>query len=132
MTGSVDLTGGKLFLTTAALRHKLTLKVQALAMGAVVDCSGRAVQYHFVLSILTQKLAHMYGFWGKRETLTPDDLRDYSEAVDRFRECWTALKWRGTPWVHWVCAHSTHFLFTHRTWSAFSSIPDTPLFKREE
>ena len=34
-----------------------------------------------------------------------------------------AFRWKPTPWVHWLCAHSEFVLTTYRTWSGFSSIP---------
>ena len=123
LTGAVDLTGAKLFLTKADLRARFTAKVEEHAGIRTVDVGGRPIRYHFALSILVQNLATMYSLWAAKHLLTAENLSCYAAAHGRFLECWQAFKWNGTPWVHWVCAHSKCFLATHRTWSAFSSIP---------
>jgi hypothetical protein len=122
-TGTVDLTGAKVFLTKEDMRKKFTAKVEQLAGVAEVNSGGRRIRYFFVLSILLQNLATMYHYWACRDVLTPEALSAYSGALGRFVECWEGFAWKPTPWVHWVCAHSKAFMHTHLNWSVFSSIP---------
>jgi hypothetical protein len=123
VNGAVDLTGAKLFLTKPSYQEKFAGKVRELAGNQNVNAGGRAVRYHFMLTILIQNLAQMYHFWGLAESLTPDQLGAYNEAHGRFVECWQAFTWKPTPWVHWVCAHSKTFLSFHHSWSGFTSVP---------
>ena len=106
-----------------AQRDKFLTKVKELAAGREVQCGGRPVQYHFLLTILFQQLTLMYKTWANKNILTPADLAKYTAALQRFIECWLAFQWKPAVWVHWICAHSTFFLNQEKSLSAFSSIP---------
>ena len=110
-------------LTVKAQRDKFLTKVKELAAGREVQCGGRPVQYHFVLTILFQQLTLMYETWANKNILTPTDLAKYTAALQRFIDYWLALQWKPAVWVHWICAHSTFFLNQEKSLSAFSSIP---------
>ena len=68
-------------------------------------------------------LSTRHSFWRQEEDLSDVQLRDYEGALGRCRQCWEAMQWRPTVWVHWVMAHSLCLLQTFRNLSVFSSMP---------
>ena len=122
-SGSVDLTGAKLVLTVKEHRDRFLKKVDEVSGHATVNCAGRPVRFHFVLTTLLNHLTIMYGMWSNRKLLTPGDLAVYTASLRRFHDSWVHLQWKPTLWVHWVCSHSAFFLNATNSLSAFSSIP---------
>ena len=129
-TGAVDLTGAKLFLRTPALHKRLTDLVRRLAPHTRVPCQGRELFWHTTFLLLLTHLEKMYKLWVEPKWLTPEQVTAYNSLVQKFAECWVALGWKPTLWVHWVCAHSGFVMGAYRTWYGFTSVPTEQRHKR--
>ena len=68
-------------------------------------------------------LVGMHQIWQHREAVPVPMLEQYDTWVGQFANCWQALTWKPTVWVHWVAVHSAAHLRMHGNLHIFSSIP---------
>lgn len=122
---NVDLTGAKLFLESQA---------RALDFAALVErhWPDQMVQYgderrrivgHAVLRKLLLTLQQLFALWKRKAFLTVEQVGQHRASIQSLSQCWQALGWKPTLWVHWVCAHSHFFVARYRSMAVFSSIP---------
>ena len=122
--GSVDLTGGKLFLLSQTLHTTHIEIVERRAPTLTVTWEGgRQIKFSACLRILFRSLHSLYTLWSQKETLTPDQLFSYDNSIKNLHKSWLALGWKPAVWVHWVCAHSSFYVHTFRSIYSFTSIP---------
>ena len=122
--GSVDLTGGKLFLQDTNSQLTLVGIVEKHSADRVVQWEGgRSIKVHAAVRILLKTLFQIHSFWIQRTILSPEQQNSYHVAVVTLTNAWKSLSWKPTVWVHWVCAHSSFYVRTHRSLYSFSSIP---------
>ena len=128
--GSVDLTGGKLFLQDRDAHCALVSIAEKHSTDQCVSWDGsRQMKVHAVIRILLKSLHIIHTFWIQKLILTANQLLDYNAAICQFHKAWLALTWKPTVWVHWVCAHSSFYMNTYRSIQSFSSIPTGALLK---
>lgn len=122
--GSVDLTGGKLFLQSQTLHATLIDIIERRAPSLTVGWEGgRQLKFSAVMRFLLRSLHSLYTLWSQKETLTTDQMLLYDKSVDTLHKSWLALGWKPTVWVHWVCAHSSFYVHSFRSIYSFTSIP---------
>ena len=122
--GSVDLTGGKIFLQSQTLQSNLVEIVERRAPNLTVTWEGgRPIKVSACLRILFRSLHSLYSLWSQKEILTPDQLILYDKSIATLHKSWLALGWKPAVWVHRVCAHSSFYVHTFRTIYSFTSIP---------
>ena len=122
--GTLDLTASRVFLESVGLQDQLVALVQGcFGNTQVAFPGGRGVLVHAVVRTLLRGLGTLHAFWRQEANLSDNQLREYESALTRCRQCWEALQWRPTVWVHWVMAHSLCLLQMFRNLAVFSSMP---------
>lgn len=80
---------------------------------------SRHIKLAFAINILLRNLHVMHGIWRNKALLTEYQVGQYDAAVRTFGLVWSALKWKGTVWVHWVVRHSMFFISKYREGGPF-------------
>jgi hypothetical protein len=120
----VDLTGAKLFFQDPD-QHKIFNDIVCKhgADKTVLWEEGRVLKYHAVTRMLLRAIHTLHFYWNRSALLTTPEVSHYIESIGLFRKTWTALGWKPTVWVHWVCAHSGFYMASYRSIYTFCSIP---------
>ena len=92
--------------------------------------TGQQVRAYAVLRTLLRHLTQMHAAWRQHYLLTSKEVGQYKKSVAGFADCWRALTWKPTMWVHWVVCHSGFFMARHRSLFLFSSIPSEKKHQR--
>ena len=122
--GTLDLTASRLLLEDIPLQDQLVALVQQKFPNTQIAFpGGRGILVHAVLRTLLRGFRTLHQFWHQPADLSEAQLQDYERALGTCRQCWQALQWRPTVWVHWVMAHSLFFLRTFGNLAMFSSMP---------
>ena len=124
LNAGIDLSTAQYFLSKEA--HFLTIVsvLQKHDMTHLVQYShNRNLQFHVVVKFLLMAFFGIANTWKLRTILSPAEITLYKANVNTFSHCWTALAWKPTPWVHWLCAHSSFFVDLHLNIGSFSSLP---------
>ena len=96
---------------------------QVLANPGLSWTDERPIEIHVILQIMLRSVAGIHNVWRRRVDITTREVEDYARHVTTLRNCWLALKWKATPWVHWVLSHSSALIRELRNIFMFSSIP---------
>ena len=83
----------------------------------------RKVSASAALAVLLNAFKGVHTLWSLRKPLTIQQIDQYTKHIENMRMAWVAFKWKPTPWIHWVLAHSCAVISEYRTLSLFSSIP---------
>ena len=122
--GSVDLTGAKLFFNDLHQHAQFVDVVAKHGSDRTINWEvGRDLKFHAVVRMMLRALHSLHSFWNRPNLLTETDLSHYLDSVSLLTKTWTALGWKPTVWLHWVCAHSGYYMATFRSLYTFSSIP---------
>lgn len=125
--GKFDLTSSRMFLESKAL--------QADLIGIVRDHSNvefgvpqgdgttRSLQLWVVVTRIVQSLSTIHGLFRHKSVYSENQLTQLDGSMHILRSGWGALGWKSTPWVHWICAHSSFFARKYGSIYLFSSIP---------
>ena len=102
----VDLTSARCFIESATHHSHLLDLVDRHVQTPITFAPGRLMKPRAVLQVLLGSLRSMHAIWRLRRRVTDEEVVSYRAMVGKFAQCWAALRWKGTVWVHWVIVHS--------------------------
>ena len=122
--GEMDLTAARLFVIKEEYHTQLiALLRKHLGSITIPWEAGRDVLAHVAVGLLLKGLHVIHTLWCQKTLLTNEDLALYDRHLGNVRKAWNAFKWKVSPWVHWLLAHSSIFVHKYRNMFVFSSIP---------
>lgn len=116
-----DLTSARMFLENSTWQMKLVNTLREYYPDRTVE--GGKLKVYTVIQSLLFSVARLHKIWRTKTLLTPEEVDMAEAAAKKVGECWKALQWRATTWVHWTVAHSAFYTRKYRTIYFFSSIP---------
>lgn len=118
----IDLTQSKMFLSSSDRSVRLVQAVRE-HLKKKVHYKGSEIGFQVPLHVILTNLRSCHSLWHKQGLLDQLDIANYEMWVREFGEAWNALGWKSSPWLHWMVAHSTSIVKSHRTIRLYSSIP---------
>ena len=87
------------------------------------DHASRTGYPSVIIATMLLSLRTLHAYWNSQQLLSATAVDTCQQSAHKVSECWATLQWKPTPWVHWLCAHSSHLLSLYHTLYHFSSIP---------